>query len=387
MTHTSLYRYQPAVETAQHFLHLKPRDMPCQRLESHYLSISPEPTELFESQDFYQNPTHYLALLNQHSQLSITSESVLSTWSYGQPQAQGTQMNLRFGMTSSATQSQFQSQFQSQSQMQSIGFHSLESPPLHNPEQSVQQNAWSPPERTQWSASSPSSSTQSNSWPTLLTPAQVKHWENASAQQARDHYQYNAGKHFDEASDYLFDSPHVPRLEVFAQYAMRALGAQTPLLTGLTHLMALIHEEFAYKSKSTEVNTPLIDTFASRTGVCQDFAHIMVACCRSFGLAARYVSGYILTLPPEGQARLIGSDASHAWASVYLPGVDSTPGSAGVWFDFDPTNNRSGVYSPGEDYITTAFGRDYSDVSPVRGVIQGGNDHLLDVAVTVQPLD
>ena len=112
----------------------------------------------------------------------------------------------------------------------------------------------------------------------------------------------------------------------------------------------------------------------------------MVACCRSLGLAARYVSGYILTYPAPGQVRLIGSDASHAWASVYLPPSRESKGSTGVWFDFDPTNNRCGVYSPGEDYITTAWGRDYSDVSPVRGVIQGGTDHLLDVAVTVEPL-
>ncbi len=390
VTHTSLYRYQPAVETAQHFLHLKPRDMPCQRLESHHLSIAPEPTELFESMDFYQNSTHYLALLTQHAQLSITSESVLSTWSYGQPQSPYTQLNLRWGNTGEASPVQSQSQTQIQSpipmQMQGFGRNTFDTTVMGSPDKNEQLNAWSPPGQMQSSALSPPSAIMAGSWSTLETPPLIKHWFEASAQVAREHYEYNAGKHFDEASDFLFDSPHIPRLEVFAQYARRALGSHTSLLAGLTHLMELIHQEFAYQSKSTEVNTPLIDIFESRKGVCQDFAHIMVACCRSLGLAARYVSGYILTYPAPGQVRLIGSDASHAWASVYLPPSRESKGSTGVWFDFDPTNNRCGVYSPGEDYITTAWGRDYSDVSPVRGVIQGGNDHLLDVAVTVEPL-
>jgi transglutaminase-like putative cysteine protease len=116
-----------------------------------------------------------------------------------------------------------------------------------------------------------------------------------------------------------------------------------------------------------------------RKGVCQDFAHIMLACLRSLNLPARYVSGYLLTEPPPGKPRLVGSDASHAWVSVYLPDED---GDA-RWADLDPTNNRA----PGEDYVTLAVGRDYSDVSPVRGVIHGGANHQLDVGVTVTPVD
>jgi transglutaminase-like putative cysteine protease len=103
----------------------------------------------------------------------------------------------------------------------------------------------------------------------------------------------------------------------------------------------------------------------------------MLACLRSLGLAARYVSGYLLTEPPPGQARLVGSDASHAWVSVYVPG----DGARGQWLDLDPTNRRA----PGEDYVVLAIGRDYSDVSPIRGVIQGGANHQLHVAVTVAP--
>jgi transglutaminase-like putative cysteine protease len=121
-----------------------------------------------------------------------------------------------------------------------------------------------------------------------------------------------------------------------------------------------------------------VEALAQRKGVCQDFAHIFIACWRAMGLPARYVSGYLLTHPPPGKPRLIGSDASHAWASVYVP--DMPQGQR--WCDFDPTNNRA----PGEDYVTLAHGRDYADVSPLRGVIRGGAHHTLDVAVTVEPV-
>ena len=119
-----------------------------------------------------------------------------------------------------------------------------------------------------------------------------------------------------------------------------------------------------------------------RKGVCQDFAHILVACLRSIGLAARYVSGYLLTKPAPGTVKLKGSDASHAWASVYLP--DLPQGAR--WVDLDPTNDRAGWHSPGEDYVTLATGRDFSDVSPMRGVIHGGASHTLTVGVTVEPV-
>jgi transglutaminase-like putative cysteine protease len=122
-----------------------------------------------------------------------------------------------------------------------------------------------------------------------------------------------------------------------------------------------------------------LEVLETRKGVCQDFAHIMLACLRSLGLPARYVSGYLLTQPPPGQPRLLGADASHAWVSVYLPGEQGP----GMWTDLDPTNNRA----PGEDYVTLATGRDFSDVSPLRGVIHGGANHTLRVAVTVTPLE
>ena len=148
-------------------------------------------------------------------------------------------------------------------------------------------------------------------------------------------------------------------------------------------LMSRIHAEFVYESQSTHVNTPALEALAQRKGVCQDFAHIMLACLRAMGLAARYVSGYLLTEPPPGQPRLTGSDASHAWVSVYIPDLpEDSP-----WCDFDPTNDRWGWGSPGEDYVTLAIGRDYADVSPIRGVIHGGAHHTLTVGVTVQPVE
>jgi transglutaminase-like putative cysteine protease len=153
--------------------------------------------------------------------------------------------------------------------------------------------------------------------------------------------------------------------------------------------MHRIHHDFTYESQSTEVNTPALQALAQRKGVCQDFAHIFVACLRSMGLAARYVSGYLLTQPAPGTIKLRGSDASHAWASVYLPGLEKTNDTSAqnaCWVDIDPTNDRAGWPSPGEDYVTLAIGRDFSDVSPMRGVIHGGSSHTLTVGVTVEPV-
>ncbi len=198
-------------------------------------------------------------------------------------------------------------------------------------------------------------------------------------EQVREHFRYQAGARFSAASEFIFASPYVPRHPDFAAYARPSFAPGVPLLAAAQNLMERIYTDFTYSSESTEVNTPAVEALALRKGVCQDFAHIMVACWRAMGLPARYVSGYLLTHPAPGQPRLIGSDASHAWASVYVP--DQT-GDMG-WCDFDPTNNRM----PGEDYVTLATGRDYSDVSPMRGVIHGGASHTLSVAVTVMPLD
>jgi transglutaminase-like putative cysteine protease len=135
--------------------------------------------------------------------------------------------------------------------------------------------------------------------------------------------------------------------------------------------------EYARESftEATEVSTPVETFFEKRRGVCQDFSHLQIACMRSLGLPARYVSGYLRTLPPPGRPRLVGADASHAWCAAWSPGAG--------WVDFDPTNNCV----PSDGHITVAWGRDYSDVSPIHGVLLGGARHTLDTGVDVMPLD
>jgi transglutaminase-like putative cysteine protease len=204
---------------------------------------------------------------------------------------------------------------------------------------------------------------------------------------AVDSFRFRKNAICDLAAEFTFASPHVPKHDDFLTYARPSFQPQAPLVSAVTDLMNRIHQDFAYVSDSTDINTPARDALASRHGVCQDFAHVMLACLRTLGLPARYISGYVLTTPPAGQPRLIGSDAAHAWVSVYLPNAQGLGGATdGIWIDFDPTNNRCGLGSPGEDYVMLAMGRDFSDVSPIRGVIHGGSHHTLNVAVTVEPL-
>ena len=198
-------------------------------------------------------------------------------------------------------------------------------------------------------------------------------------EQVRERFRYAKDSVYDPAADFLFPSRYVPHHDDFAAYARPSFATGRPAFDAAMDLALRMFDDFVYDTESTEVNTPAIEALAQRKGVCQDFAHIMIACMRTLGLPARYVSGYLLTQPPSGQPRLVGADASHAWVSVYLPGGEGPGG----WVDFDPTNGRQ----PGEDYVTVAIGRDFSDVSPIRGVLHGGARHALHVAVTVQPID
>ncbi|MFS2099684.1 transglutaminase N-terminal domain-containing protein [Variovorax sp. Varisp85] len=215
----------------------------------------------------------------------------------------------------------------------------------------------------------------------VLSPAVARElpWEAV-----RERFRFRKDATFDAASEFVFPSPYVPRHGDFAAYARASFVPGRPTFDVAMDLTERMYEDFAYDADSTEINTPAVEALAQRKGVCQDFAHIMIACFRTMGLPARYVSGYLLTQPPPGQPRLVGADASHAWVSVYLPGKGEDDGSesAGGWADFDPTNGRQ----PGEDYVTLAIGRDYSDVSPMRGVLHGGARHTLRVGVTVQPV-
>jgi transglutaminase-like putative cysteine protease len=177
-----------------------------------------------------------------------------------------------------------------------------------------------------------------------------------------------------EAYEFTFASPLAPLAESFADYARPSFSAGRPLLEAVLDLTGRIHREFSFDPTATTVATPLAEVLDQRRGVCQDFAHLQIACLRSLGLPARYVSGYLETVPPPGQARLVGADASHAWIAFYCPGIG--------WMDVDPTNNLL----PSMQHITLGWGRDYSDVSPIRGVLVGGGDHVLQVGVDVVAL-
>ena len=220
----------------------------------------------------------------------------------------------------------------------------------------------------------------SESWVELSPrrrPRSTPSWEQVRADLA-----YRAGRFLLpdalEANRYLFESTHVRRRREFAQYASECFTPGMSLLDGIASLMLRIFNEFIFDPAATTVSTPVTEVFAGKRGVCQDFAHFMLSCLRSIGLAARYVSGYLLTEPPPGQKRLIGADASHAWVSVYCPGIGA---QAGAWIDADPTN---GIF-PDTSHITLGWGRDFLDVSPLRGVLIGGGEQTMHVAVTVAP--
>jgi len=175
-----------------------------------------------------------------------------------------------------------------------------------------------------------------------------------------------------EPYQFVFDSPQIRASFELADYARESFAPDTPLLLGAADLTRRIFEDFKYDPKATTVATPLEQVWKQRSGVCQDFAHLGIACLRSLGLAARYVSGYLRTHPPAGQPRLVGADASHAWFRVFCPGTG--------WVDFDPTNN----VQPAEEHIIVAYGRDFDDVSPVAGILTGGGEHDVRVSVDVE---
>lgn len=300
ITHNTHYSYDPSVEIAQHFAHLKPANLGSQQVLKTEIEVNPQPAWREESTDHYGNICTFFSLQNRHSELTITAKSLIKTSS-----------NIQMGPK----------------------------------------------------------------------PENTPPWEVV-----REYFRYHSNAKWDAASEFLFTSPFVALRPEFAEFARTNFTAGRPILDAAIDLTQRIYSEFQYVSKSTDIGTPALDALNKREGVCQDFAHILIASLRSIGLPAKYISGYILTNPPPGQARLIGGDASHAWASIYVPSIDANGNlSEGLWCDLDPTNNRWGYETPGEDYVCLAQGRDYADVSPIRGVIHGGADHMLNVAVTVQP--
>ena len=189
----------------------------------------------------------------------------------------------------------------------------------------------------------------------------------------RDAGAFQPGASLDESAQFRYPSTYVQPAEDLAAFARPSFAPGRPLLAGAIDLMQRIHDEFQFDSGATTVTTPISRVLAERRGVCQDFAHLQIACLRSLGVPARYTSGYLLTDPPPGSPRLIGADASHAWLSVCCP--------RDGWVDLDPTN----AVLPGLRHVTLAWGRDYGDVSPLRGVVLGGGEHELTVGVSVVP--
>jgi transglutaminase-like putative cysteine protease len=174
-----------------------------------------------------------------------------------------------------------------------------------------------------------------------------------------------------DARLFMLESPYIRHQQALARYAEGCFGVGRDLRDALMCLNQRIFDEFIYDAKVTTTATPVLDVLASKRGVCQDFAHLMIGCIRALGLPARYVSGYMETLPAPGQEKLLGADATHAWVAAFIPGWG--------WLELDPTNGCL----PDERYIVLGWGRDYADVTPLKGVMTGGGDHELTVEVDV----
>lgn len=202
-----------------------------------------------------------------------------------------------------------------------------------------------------------------------VPPALTPPWE-----QVRHLLSSNRSPEILDAFQFAFDSPYIKIDAELGAYAAASFTPGRPILEAALDLTRRIHGDFRYDRTATSIATPLNQVLELRRGVCQDFAHLQIGCLRSLGLAARYVSGYLRTNPPPGQPRLVGADASHAWVSFFCPGFG--------WLDVDPTNNQM----PADQHIVLAWGRDYDDVSPIKGVILGGGQHSVSVSVSVVPV-
>lgn len=203
-------------------------------------------------------------------------------------------------------------------------------------------------------------------------PAKTPVWQSV-----KDAMIYSLEQPYAPASEFIWPSPFVPWLRDLHDYAMQSFTFNRSIGEGLVELNQRIFQDFVYNPQATEIHTPLDEVFTQRAGVCQDFSHIMIGCLRAIGLPAQYVSGYLLTKPPEGQPKLRGADASHAWVNAYCP---DAPGG---WLELDPTNQAIADLG----YVRLAYGRDFGDVSPLRGLIRGGGAHTLRIEVTSQEIE
>lgn len=200
----------------------------------------------------------------------------------------------------------------------------------------------------------------------VATPVSHTSWEAV-----KDMLQLSAGQYLEEKQFIAVTDMTAPTTPI-SNYAAASFTAGQSLFKAVYNLMQRIYTDFEFTPGFTTISTPLSIVMKERKGVCQDFAHLGISCLHAMGLPARYVSGYIETLAPEGKEKLTGVDASHAWFSVFIPGMG--------WVDFDPTNNKI----PGEQYITVGWGRDYFDIVPLKGVIMSSSSHEMMVSVDVR---
>jgi transglutaminase-like putative cysteine protease len=200
--------------------------------------------------------------------------------------------------------------------------------------------------------------------PAIPDPAATPSWDDAAVQ---------GGGDTAEAWEHRYDSAHVPSMVELHRYAEADFAPGRPVLEAALALTQRIHREFAYDTQATSIATPVFDVLEMRRGVCQDFAQVLIGCLRSRGVPARYISGYLETIPPQGRERLVGADATHAWAQAWC-------GPAAGWIDLDPTN----ACIPAERHIRVALGRDFADVSPLKGMVLGGGRADVQVGVDVE---
>lgn len=283
INHVTRYRYTEPVSLCHNIAHLKPRDLPHQKVLSAQLRIDPWPSVSSEHLDFFGNRVGYFCIQQSHKSLDVGVASEVDV-----------------------------------------------------------------------------------TVPDLLDFATSTPWE-----QVVSTLQDGPSVESSDARIFSLASPYVTREPGAVELALASFTPGRPILEATADLMGRIYREFEFDPHFTTIATPIAAVLEHRKGVCQDFAHLGLACLRGLGLAARYVSGYLETLPPPGQIKLQGADASHAWFAVFVPGTG--------WVDFDPTNDQV----PREQHITTAVGRDFHDVTPVRGVFYGGGEHHLEVEVDV----
>jgi len=311
ITHITAYHYSQAVGLCQNEARLQPRNFWRQHCDSCRFDITPTPSDFRERVDFFGNRVAYFAIQQPHTQLTLTVTSEVTLF----PKQQA------LGLFDPISWEQVRDLLQ-------------------------------------------------EAQPPIQTQAQSQQGQSQIQVQHQDH-----APDLLDAQQYLLDSPMVTTSPELADYASCSFQPNRPLLEVVHDLMTRIYQDFTYDPNFTTIATPLSDVLHFRRGVCQDFAHLAIACLRSYGIAARYVSGYIETLPEPGKQRLVGADASHAWFSVYSPRIG--------WLDFDPTNNTV----PLDQHITLAWGRDYADVTPLKGIAFGGGQHTLSVSVDVLRLE